>query len=136
MNVEFEAALQYINMESYDNAIEHLNKAIDKEMEDGNEGTAMEYRCVLGELLANLDRKEEARDEFAAVVDYCDFSNGLPNQKIIAGAFIKAIDEGGPLPRFDGGAAGASAKRDPSVPLIPKPVQNKSFITRQMNKRK
>ena len=62
MNVEFEAALQYINLESYDNAISHLNKAIDKEMDEGNEGTAMEYRCVLGELLANLDRKEEARD--------------------------------------------------------------------------
>ena len=26
MNVEFEAALQYINMESYDNAIEHLKR--------------------------------------------------------------------------------------------------------------
>ncbi len=135
MNVEFEAALQYINLESYDNAISHLNKAIDKEMDEGNEGTAMEYRCVLGELLANLDRKEEARDEFAAVVDYCDFSNDLPKQKIIAGAFIKAIDEGGPLPRFDV-SAGTEAKRNPSVPLIPKPVQNKSFISRQMNKRK
>lgn len=135
MNVEFEAALQYINMESYDNAIEHLNKAIDKEMDGGDEARAMEYRCVLGELLANLDRKDEARDEFAAVVDYCNFSNGLHNQKIIAGAFIKAIDEGGPLPRFDG-TEEASAKRDPSVPLVPKPVQNKSFITRQMNKRK
>ena len=34
MNVEFEAALQYINLESYDNAISHLNKAIDKEMDE------------------------------------------------------------------------------------------------------
>lgn len=136
MNVEFEAALQYINMENYDRAIECLNKAIDKEMEAGSEGMAMEYRCVLGELLANLDRKDEARDEFAAVVDYCDFSKKLPKQKVIADAFIKAIDEGGPLPRISERPVGASAKRNPSLPLVPKPVQNKSFISKQMNKRK
>ncbi|MDE6032178.1 MAG: tetratricopeptide repeat protein [Oscillospiraceae bacterium] len=135
MNVEFEAALQYINMENYDRAVEYLNKAIDKEMDEDREDKAIEYRCVLGELLANLDRRDEARDEFAAVVDYCDFSNRLPNQKTIASAFIKAIDEGGPLPSLDAGSP-AHLKRDPSVPLIPKPVQNKSFISKQMNKRK
>ena len=134
MNVEFEAALQYINMESYDRAVEYLNKAIDKEMDGGNEGTAMEYRCVLGELLADLGRRDEARDEFAAVVDYCDFSNKLPKQKYIAGAFIKAIDEGGPLPVMT--ERPGAAKRDPRVPLVPKPVQDKSFISKQMNKRK
>lgn len=135
MNVEFEAALKYIDMESYDRAVEHLNKAIDKEMDGGSEETAMEYRCVLGELLANLDRKDEARDEFAAVVDYCDFSKSLPKQNAIAAAFIKAIDEGSPLPQVRARGS-APAKRDPRVPLIPKPVQNKSFISKQMNKRK
>ena len=80
-------------------------------------------------------RRDEARDEFAAVVDYCDFSKRLPDQKTIAGAFIKAIDEGGPLPEMTKRPE-ASAKRDPRLPLIPKPVQNKSFISKQMNKRK
>lgn len=135
MNIHFEAAMQYINLENYDKAAEELNKAAEKEMEGGNEKTAMEYRCVLGELLANLDRKEEARDEFAAVVDYCDFAGDLPEQKIIAETFIVAIDTGSALPDFSRPIPRAR-KRNASAPLVPKPVQNKAFISGKMNRKK
>lgn len=133
MNVNFEAALQLINLGNYDKAIAELNKAIDAEMAKDNESTATEYRCVLGELLANLDRKEDARIEFATVVEYCEFSNSLSKQKAIAEVFIKAIDEGKPLPA---GSVRPAPKRNSALPLIPKPVQNKSFIAKQMGKRK
>jgi tetratricopeptide (TPR) repeat protein len=138
MNMDFEAAMQYINLENYDKAAESLKKAIDKEMADDNESRATEYRCVLGELLANLDRREEARDEFAQALDYCNFSGELHDQKAIATAFIDAIDAGRELPNFSKPAAPQTAapKRNPSVPLVPKPVQDKAFIAKKTSKRK
>ena len=133
MNLNFEAAMQYMKLENYDSAVEELTKAVEAELAKDNEKAATEYRCVLAELLANLDRKEEARDEFAAVIDYCNFSEGLPEQKIIAESFILAIDTNQPLPDF---SRPVPRKKNTGAPLVSKPAQNKSFISKQMNKRK
>jgi len=131
MNTNFEAALRHIDLGNYDKAIEELNTAIDTEMDNDNEGRATEYRCVLGELLANLDRRDDARDEFAAVLDYCDYSRSLPKQRQISIAFIKAIDGGTPLPDFSRGKQDAPEQR----PIFAKPAQDKNFIIKQMNRR-
>ncbi len=128
MNINFEAALRYIDLEDYDKAESELKTAIDTEMKNGSEGTAAEYRCVLGELLADLGKREDARKEFAAVLEYCDRTNTLPMQRRISGAFINAIDKGLPLPDFGGEAQ----KRRP---VFAKPVQDKSFIVKHTNRR-
>ncbi len=131
MNTNFEAALRHIDLGNYDKAIDELNAAIDAEMDNNDEEKATEYRCVLGELLANLDRLDDARDEFAMVLDYCDFSRSLPKQRQISIAFIKAIDNGTPLPGYSRGSNDTPEQR----PIFAKPVQDKNFIVKQMNKR-
>lgn len=89
MNVNFEMALQYINLGSYEKAEKELKTAIDTETEKQNFSIATEYRCVLGELLANLDRKAEADEQFKQVVDYCKKTGELKKQLEIAEGFLK-----------------------------------------------
>lgn len=89
MNVNFEMALQYINLGSYEKAEKELKTAIDAETEKQNFSIATEYRCVLGELLANLDRKDEADEQFKQVVDYCRKTGELKKQLEIAEGFLK-----------------------------------------------
>ena len=124
MNIDFEAALRYIDLGSYDKAIDSLKAAINKEIEKENDADATQYRCVLGELLANLGRKEEAREEFEQVLDFCDQTFILQKQRAIALAYLNA---------FDGiiTEAPQPERRPGDVPLIPKPRQDKGFITRQ-----
>ena len=126
MNMDFEAAMQFINMEQYDKAVEKLNIAIAKE-EEKDECMAIQYRCVLGELLANLGRTQEARAELVQVKEYCDKSHLLPKQNQIASTLIDVID---------GRIKPPAPARNPSVPLVPKPVQNRGFISKQMGKRR
>ena len=125
MNINFEVALRHINLESYEKAVEHLNLAINEETEAGREETAVQYACVLGELLANLGRVPEAREQFEKVREYCDRTNSLFKQRQIAQNFLDA---------FDGKIKLVSEPT--SSPLFAKPVQNKAFINRQMRKRK
>ncbi len=130
MNINFEAALRFIDLENYDKAVSELNKAIDAEMEKDDESKATEYRCVLAELLADMGRLDDARDEFATVLDYCDYSKSLPLQRRISIAFIKAIDNKLPLPDFSRDKETANDR-----PTLGKPAQDKNFIVKQMNKR-
>ena len=53
-NINFEAALKYIDLGSYDKAVEKLKLAIDEESSKDNDTRATEYHCVLGELYAQL----------------------------------------------------------------------------------
>lgn len=122
MNIDFEMALRYINLGDYDKAVEGLNKAISAESEKGNESVAAEYRCVLGELFANTGKTAEAREEFVKVLGYCDSTHSLPKQREIARTFLGAFD-------------GELRQRPGDIPLIPKPAQNKAFISKRMNKR-
>lgn len=129
MNVYFDMAIQFINLEDYDNAIKKLNEAIAQENSEGNENSAIQYTCVLGELLANLERIEESRTEFNKVIEYCHRTDSLPKQLDIAETYIAAFDgkiQMTPQP----------ARRPGDVPLVGKPVQNKAFISKQMNKRR
>ncbi|MGN1339089.1 MAG: tetratricopeptide repeat protein [Oscillospiraceae bacterium] len=126
MNMDFEAALRYIDLGSYDTAIKMLKSAIEKEENDPD--TATKYRCVLGELYANLGRKDESRAEFEQVISYCDSTSTLAQQRTIAQTFIDA---------FDGKVAAPEAqpqKRPGYVPLVPKPQQDKDFIAKQTRK--
>lgn len=129
MNINFEAAIQYINLGNYEAAEKHLNKAIDEEKEKHNESAVAEYRCVLAEFLVNLGRKQEARGLFDKVVAYCNESSTLPEQRSIAMAYIRSIDMGLPMPN-------EMHKTHGSLPIVEKPMQNRSFIAKQMNKRK
>lgn len=127
MNMDFEAALKYIDLGSYDKAIEKLQSAIEKE--SGDEDTAMQYRCVLGELHANLGNAAEARAEFEKVLAYCEETHTLQKQKAIAQTYIDAMDGKLEMPKQP------AQKRPGDVPVVPKPVQNKGFISRQMSKK-
>ncbi len=89
MNVNFEMALQYINLGSYEKAEKELKTAIEAETEKQNLSVATEYRCVLGELLANLGRKKDSDEQFKQVVEFCDKTGKLAKQREIAEGFLK-----------------------------------------------
>lgn len=127
MNVNYEAALQYIDIGNYEKAQESLEKAITIEEEKGDGLAAAQYRCVLGELFANLGNVENAREQFQRVIYYCDNTNTLGTQRKIAQTYIDAFDGKIPAP--------AKPTRNPSVPLVPKPVQDKSFISGKMRRK-
>lgn len=127
MNIDFEAALKYIDLGSYDKAIEKLRSAIEKEGDD--QDTATQYRCVLGELFANLGRVEESREEFGKVLDYCEETHTLQQQRHIAQTYIDVFDGKIKMPERE------QPKRPGDAPLIPKPRQNTAFISRQTSKR-
>lgn len=128
MNINFKAAMQYIDLEDYDDAIAHLKKAIMEEEDKDNEADGARFRCVLAELLANLGRKQEARREFDRVVAYCNDTMTLPEQREIAMAYIHDIDRNIPLPND-------IQKRHGSLPMIEKPVQNRTFIAKKMRRK-
>lgn len=131
-NLNYEAALKYIDLGSYDKAVEKLNLAIDEESSKDNDIRATEYRCVLGELFAQLGKEEEAREEFTQVIQFADENSTLDTQRSIAQTYINAFE--GLLPPIPS-ANTEPANRPGDVPLVPKPVQNKGFISRQMNKK-
>lgn len=133
INVNVSAALKYIDLGNEEKAIELLQLAISQEAEKGDETAATEYRCVLGEYYANLGQSENARDLFNQVVNFCDETHTLGKQRDIAQTYLDIMD--GKIDPAELEAAN-KAKRNPSVPLVPKPVQNKAFIAKQMNKRK
>ena len=130
-NLNYEAALKYIDLGSYDKAVEKLKLAIEESSKD-NDIRATEYRCVLGELFAQLGKEEEAREEFTQVIQFADENNVLATQRSIAKTYINAFD--GLIPPAPA-ASNETEKRPGDVPLVPKPVQNKGFISRQMNKK-
>lgn len=100
MDLHFEMALRQINMGKYETAVGNLEKAIDAEEGNGDTKSAMECRCVLGELLANMGENDRAREEFNKVLGYCTVTNTLPEQYKIARDFINAFD--GKLPDLSG----------------------------------
>lgn len=131
-NLNYEAALKYIDLGSYDKAVEKLKLAIEEEHANKNDICATKYRCVLGELFAQLGKEEEAREEFTQVIQFADENSTLDTQRSIAQTYINAFE--GLLPPIPS-ANTEPANRPGDVPLIPKPVQNKGFISRQMNKK-
>lgn len=110
-------------------ALQELDSAIAEERENGNENAEIQYTCVLGELLANLGEVERSRGEFTKVIEYCNRTGSLSKQLDIAQTYIAAFD--GKIQMTS-----ASMKRPGDAPLVGKPVQNKAFISKQMNKRK
>lgn len=123
---KFNMALGYINNGNYDKAVKLLNECIDDAKANDNPVEETQVRCVLGELYANLGNKEDAVNNFSQVLEYCNSTQSLPDQAKIAATYIKAIAEGKP----------AGSDRPRNIPLVPKPVQNKAFITKAMNKRR
>lgn len=88
MNVNFEMAIQYINLEEYDKAVKSLQTAIKEEADKGDEKASIEYTCVLGELYADMGKREESIDEFTKVLEYCNRTSSLPKQRKIAKDFL------------------------------------------------
>ena len=134
MNIEFEKALGYIDTEAYEKAITSLNNAIMQEEDEDNLSTATEYRCVLGELCFRMGMEAQARDELNEVIRYCDETNTLAKQREIAKTLINAMD--GILPEGAQQEKPKAEERPKHIPLVPKPVQDKAFITKQMNKKR
>ena len=122
-NINFEAALKYIDLGSYDKAVEKLKLAIDEESSKDNDTRATEYHCVLGELFAQLGKEEEAREEFTQVIQFADENNVLATQRSIAKTYINAFD--GLIP-----PALRQAMRPKSVPemsrLFPSPYRTRA----------
>ena len=131
MNMDFEAALRYIDLGNYDKAVELLNKAISDAEAADNGIEVTQYRCVLGELLINIPKPEEARAEFEKVIAYCDENNVLEKQRRIARTYLDVLDGKLELPK----QSAPTEKRPGYIPLVPKPVQDKGFISKQMNRK-
>ena len=91
-NINFEAALKYIDLGSYDKAVEKLKLAIDEESSKDNDTRATEYHCVLGELYAQLGKEDEAREEFTQVIQFADENSTLDTQRSIAQTYINAFE--------------------------------------------
>ena len=121
MNNYYAIALKLIDLGMYDEAIDHLKRAIKEAKSADSEDMAVMISCVLGELYANLGQISESKAVFTEVKEYCDKTNSLPAQKEIAEKFLNSFDTGSNLQKF--------AKNS-------KPQQNKAFIAKQMRKRK
>ncbi len=127
MNIDFEAALKYIDLGNYDKAVEKLNSVIEAAGENTDE--EMQYRCVLGELYANIGKKELSKEQFLKIMDYTDNVTTLPKQRSIAQAYLDAFEGKAQLPK-------EKIKRPGDAPIVPKPRQNASFIAKQSRKHK
>ncbi len=146
MNVNLQKALSYIDLGSYNKAVDALNAAISEANEAGNESEAIQYKCVLGELYAQLEMEEQAKANFQEVVNYCDANSCLAEQRRIArdhliayetGTIDQLLDPQPAAPAAQAANSGAKkAARPRHIPLVPKPVQDKSFISRQMSKKR
>ncbi len=134
MNIDFQKALQYIDNESYPKAIECLNNAVMQEEDKNDLNTATQYRCVLGELYYQLEMKEQAHDELSQVIKYCDETNSLPAQRNIATTYINAMN--GIMPPAPEAPKKSMKDISKSLPLVPKPVQDRNFITKKMNNKR
>ena len=125
MNIDFEAALKYIDLGNYERAVEKLNSAIAAAGENTDE--EMQYRCVLGELYANIGNVNQSQEEFVRVMEYTDNSQTLPKQRSIAQAYLDAFAGKTAMPR-------EQMKRPGDAPLVPKPRQDAAFIAKQSRK--
>lgn len=125
MNIDFEAALKYIDLGNYERAVEKLNSAIEAVGEDTDEG--IQYRCVLGELYANIGNVNQSQEEFVRVMEYTDNSQTLPKQRAIAQAYLDAFAGKTAMPK-------EQMKRPGDAPLVPKPRQDAAFIAKQSRK--
>lgn len=144
MNVNLQKALSYIDIGSYAKAVDCLEAAIKDEEAADNGFAATQYRCILGELYAQLEMASQARDTLEQVVKFCDDNHCLSEQREIAQKYLIAY-ESGTIDSVlneqseaapEGKASAAKAARPGYLPLIPKPTQNKSFISKQMNKKR
>ncbi len=146
MNVNFEKAVKYIDLGSYTKAVDCLNAAIAEANEADNGKEAAQYKCVLGELYAQLEMASQATAVLREVVEYCDANHCLYEQRAIAQKYLIAYETGtidavlneqpAPTPAPAAKTAGKAAARPGYVPLIPKPTQDKSFISKQMSKKR
>ncbi len=144
MNVNFEKAIMYIDRGSYTKAVDSLYAAIKETSEAGNENEATQYKCVLGELYAQLEMATQATAVFKEVYEYCDTNRCLYEQREIAQKYLIAYETGNIDALLNEQAAPAPAAKPAAkaparpgyVPLIPKPTQDKSFISKQMSKKR
>ncbi|MCI5668891.1 MAG: hypothetical protein MR291_09080 [Oscillospiraceae bacterium] len=125
MNIDFEAALKYIDLGNYERAVEKLNSAIAAAGENTDE--EMQYRCVLGELYANMGIVNRSQEEFVRVMKYTEDSTTLPKQRAIAQAYLDAFAGKTAMPK-------EQMKRPGDAPLVPKPRQDAAFIAKQSRK--
>ena len=125
MNIDFEAALKYIDLGNYEKAVEKLNAAIEQAGGETDEG--MQYRCVLGELFANMGIVNRSEEEFVKIMKYTEDSTTLPRQRAIAQAYLDAFSGKTPMPQ-------KKIERPGDEPLVPKPRQNAAFIAKQSRK--
>lgn len=123
MNVEFEAALRYIDLGETAKAEEHLIKVVEKAKDDVEE---MQYRCVLGEFYANNGEKDKSREQFDKILSHEEHADQLRKQRAIARAYVDAFDGKVPVPEQE--------KRPRDIPIFPKPRQNANFIVKQSRK--
>ena len=92
MDINFSAAIHFINMGKFKMAVEHLEKAIAAESDSGNMDSAIMCTCVLGELLANMGDRDRASKEFGKVVEYCNRTNSLGKQREVAQSFLDEFE--------------------------------------------
>lgn len=143
MNLNLEKALAYIDLGSYNKAVDSLEAAIKEEEAAGNNQTAIEYKCVLGELYAQLDMPLQAQRVLGEVVMFCDENCCLAEQRSIAVKYLIAYETNTidavlneQAVREGKMAAAKAAARPGYLPLVPKPMQDKGFISRQMGKKR
>lgn len=128
MNIKVEQALRYIDLGSYTKAVDLLQEAISEETAKENTEEAIKYRCVLGELYFQLEMGPQAKEELEAVLEYSENRNDMKPQYAIAKKYLDIMSGKIPVKKGKG--------HPKDLPLVPKPIQNKAFITKQMSKKR
>lgn len=128
MNIKVEQALKYIDLGSYTKAVDLLKEAVNEETENNNAMEAIKYRCILGELYFQLEMGPQAKEELEAVMEYSQSRNDMKPQFAIAKKYLDIMSGKIPVKKGKG--------HPKDLPLMPKPIQNKAFITKQMSKKR
>lgn len=94
MIIEFDKALRLLDIEDYDRAEACLKKAIQTAKEDNREYELMEIYCCYGEVLAMLEREEEARQYLNEVIGFYKKSGECEQEYEIAKGVLDEMEEG------------------------------------------
>lgn len=92
MITEFDKALRLLDLEDYDRAEGCLKKAVQIAKEENRERELMEIYCCYGEVLAMLEREEEARRYLNEVINFYEETNKCEYEYEIARGVLDEIE--------------------------------------------
>lgn len=94
MITEFDKALRLLDLEDYDRAEACLKKAVQIAKEENRERELMEIYCCYGEVLAMLEREDEAKKYLNEVINFYEETSECEHEYEIAKGLLDEIEEG------------------------------------------